>query len=166
MIDTPPPRSILRGILNLASAGSLLLALAVAVLWVRSYLVHDAALLRWRGRLVGVDSTAGQFVVADDVARAGRRAPAVRWRSEGFVVPYGASVPLALVRVQVNRVANGRLWVFPQWPLVAAAALPPALGVVRRRRRRARAVPGACRNCEYDLTGNVSGVCPECGTQV
>ena len=24
--------------------------------------------------------------------------------------------------------------------------------------------PGHCHTCEYDLTGNVSGVCPECGT--
>lgn len=26
-------------------------------------------------------------------------------------------------------------------------------------------VPGHCRRCGYDLTGNVSGVCPECGTK-
>ena len=25
-------------------------------------------------------------------------------------------------------------------------------------------VPGYCKACRYDLTGNVSGVCPECGT--
>jgi len=28
------------------------------------------------------------------------------------------------------------------------------------------ALPGHCRKCEYDLTGNVSGICPECGTPV
>jgi hypothetical protein len=31
---------------------------------------------------------------------------------------------------------------------------------VRQRRRRT----GLCSRCGYDLTGNVSGVCPECGT--
>ena len=31
-------------------------------------------------------------------------------------------------------------------------------------RRRPR--PGRCPDCDYDLTGNVSGICPECGTLV
>ncbi|MBU0717837.1 MAG: hypothetical protein KJ749_06265 [Planctomycetes bacterium] len=35
-------------------------------------------------------------------------------------------------------------------------------GPVRRWRRRKR---GACVHCVFDLTGNVSGVCPECGTE-
>jgi hypothetical protein len=26
--------------------------------------------------------------------------------------------------------------------------------------------PGVCQTCGYNLTGNVSGVCPECGTNV
>ncbi len=26
--------------------------------------------------------------------------------------------------------------------------------------------PGHCPKCDYDLTGNVSGVCPECGTEI
>ena len=26
--------------------------------------------------------------------------------------------------------------------------------------------PGCCSNCRYDLTGNVSGVCPECGEPI
>jgi len=25
---------------------------------------------------------------------------------------------------------------------------------------------GNCRHCGYDLTGNISGICPECGTTV
>ena len=33
-------------------------------------------------------------------------------------------------------------------------------------RRRALSRSGQCLTCGYDLTGNVSGVCPECGTIV
>jgi hypothetical protein len=31
---------------------------------------------------------------------------------------------------------------------------------------RQRPLPGMCGRCGYDLTGNASGVCPECGTRV
>lgn len=36
-------------------------------------------------------------------------------------------------------------------------------GPVRRYRRRQR---GLCVRCGYNLTGNVSGICPECGTMM
>jgi hypothetical protein len=26
--------------------------------------------------------------------------------------------------------------------------------------------PGHCQSCDYNLTGNVSGICPECGTPI
>lgn len=35
-------------------------------------------------------------------------------------------------------------------------------GSLRRRRRRRK---GLCAQCGYNLTGNVSGVCPECGSE-
>ena len=49
--------------------------------------------------------------------------------------------------------------------LVFAAypALAFIRGPVRRHRRRKR---GQCVGCGYNLTGNVTGVCPECGTEV
>jgi hypothetical protein len=37
------------------------------------------------------------------------------------------------------------------------------LALVRLGRRLLRARPGLCRRCGYDLTGNTTGVCPECG---
>jgi len=33
----------------------------------------------------------------------------------------------------------------------------------RRREQRERLASGQCENCGYDLTGNTSGRCPECG---
>ena len=52
---------------------------------------------------------------------------------------------------------------------ILTAALPTAwltsvLLVVRRDNRRRRT--GLCLACGYSLTGNFSGVCPECGTPV
>jgi hypothetical protein len=39
------------------------------------------------------------------------------------------------------------------------------LTAVRNRFTRPRPI-GVCRTCGYSLTGNLSGVCPECGTRV
>jgi hypothetical protein len=50
-------------------------------------------------------------------------------------------------------------WV-PFWFLVMASG---ASSVYLFRRARRRITPGHCRTCGYDLTGNLSGVCPECG---
>jgi len=66
---------------------------------------------------------------------------------------------------------------YQQWEVTASSEVPLVLGIlfgiyptfaflrgpVRRRRRRRQ---GLCMNCAYDLTGNISGVCPECGTPV
>ena len=55
----------------------------------------------------------------------------------------------------------------PLWlPLVLFATYPTIAlirGPVRRYRRRRR---GLCIRCGYNLTGNISGVCPECGTEI
>ncbi len=42
------------------------------------------------------------------------------------------------------------------WGLVLLGRFASRIGTV---------IAGHCGNCEYDLTGNVSGVCPECGTE-
>ena len=55
----------------------------------------------------------------------------------------------------------GSLYI-PVWLLVVAVGLPTALLWWRDRRPKA----GFCNVCQYDLTGNVSGVCPECGAAV
>ncbi len=49
---------------------------------------------------------------------------------------------------------------FPLWIPFAACALPTAILWYHDRRRPG---PGQCQTCGYDLTGNQSGNCPECG---
>ena len=56
------------------------------------------------------------------------------------------------------------------WFLGALAMVLPAgrlaLAAGRRWQRRRHAARGRCPACGYDLTGNASGTCPECGTAV
>ena len=48
----------------------------------------------------------------------------------------------------------------PLWPgVLALGPLATLLWHLDRRRP-----PGACEKCGYDLSGNTTGVCPECGT--
>lgn len=48
------------------------------------------------------------------------------------------------------------------WIAAMAAALPAAWCIQKFK----AAPPGTCPFCRYNLTGNTSGVCPECGTPV
>lgn len=56
---------------------------------------------------------------------------------------------------------------FPSWLPIPVLAVYPALYFlvvgIRRFRRRGK---NLCKHCDYDLTGNESGVCPECGTAI
>jgi hypothetical protein len=55
------------------------------------------------------------------------------------------------------------LGILPLWiPAVVLAIATALLWYLDRR----RIPPGHCRKCGYDLTGNVSGRCPECGTEI
>lgn len=56
------------------------------------------------------------------------------------------------------------LIVIPLWTITLLLAVYPSmvlLWILIRRLRR-----GHCPHCSYNLTGNVSGVCPECGTAI
>ncbi len=55
-------------------------------------------------------------------------------------------------------------WLVSLWIPFAGSAIYPFATLVLWWRR--RPPPGHCQDCGYDLTGNVSGVCPECGTGV
>ena len=50
----------------------------------------------------------------------------------------------------------------PDWSLILLFASPAVVWVISRRRRTRKT--DCCVHCGYSLTGNTSGVCPECGT--
>lgn len=79
-------------------------------------------------------------------------------------IPNGNSFLLSSRMQGVYRVT----WVvFPFWLtstlLTATGTLPIVRGPCRQRWRRWK---GSCLECGYDLTGNRSGRCPECGTRL
>lgn len=49
--------------------------------------------------------------------------------------------------------------------LIVVATYVYARRDFRLQERRHRWRAGLCANCGYDLAGNISGVCPECGTR-
>lgn len=53
-------------------------------------------------------------------------------------------------------------WAIPAY--LAAAGLWGVSRLLGHRRLRNRRAAGLCLTCAYDLTGNISGICPECGT--
>ena len=83
------------------------------------------------------------------------------WTHEGGIVLGG--IGLYEVHAYAGPVIVLKL---PAWSLVGIAAMccvAPLFSWMRWSRRARRAHSDSCPSCGYDLTGNVSGVCPECG---
>ncbi len=53
------------------------------------------------------------------------------------------------------------IWSLPLWIPLLITAVPTFILW-----RRDRIPHGHCQRCGYDLTGNVSGRCPECGKEI
>ncbi len=70
-------------------------------------------------------------------------------------------------RILPNTQAPGQCGVttimVPYWTLFSLVAIPTAFLCWLDHRR---IPPGHCQNCGYNLTGNISGICPECGAVI
>jgi hypothetical protein len=82
-----------------------------------------------------------------------RIGPTTGWSFAGVEFYRDASRPVPMYRAVVVPI------VYP----VLLTALAPAVWVAHRLRRRRRVLAGHCAVCGYDLRGNESGRCPECG---
>lgn len=94
----------------------------------------------------------GRMVLTDEaVGVQGQR----RW-----IQPRFSDAPDYFIHLRSPQISPYYYIVIPLWiPFVVVCA--PTLLLWWR--DRSRIPPGCCHNCGYDLTGNVSGVCPECG---
>jgi hypothetical protein len=56
--------------------------------------------------------------------------------------------------------------IVPAWVPLVVSLLSPLCWGIRRIRMRSHIAKGLCPACHYNLTGNTSGVCPECGRAI
>ena len=95
------------------------------------------------------------------------RSPGLSGASMDYLSQYGA-VDRNWVRFALGYKQTGGTYIptyygaLPHWFLTIIFAMLPATWLYKWRRRR-KLGPNACPGCGYDLTGNESGVCPECG---
>jgi hypothetical protein len=177
-------RRLGRWLLNASTALSLLLCAATAGMWMRSYRTYDTLSLTDQNRqhIAVCSSLLGKLRYRDASCVNGFRGhdgwafeslPAYprwgweheqptlrRWSVLGVTYFSGTWTPV---------VPLTRTLVVPFGWVVAVTLLLP-LGrvsvIVRRRWRRHMERRNLCTACSYDLIGNVSGVCPECGTAI
>jgi hypothetical protein len=157
---------------------SLLLAVMAVVLWVNShfrsiYISHSST-----NRFIYVFSEVGHIAVSmDDRQGTGSRRWTADWNfpSDGEVTDitfeelcfyrelwgfgYAYAEPERAGRIQTTYILT-----LPYWFIALFFTTCPAIAFIRSpyiRRKK-----GLCIKCGYNLTGNVSGVCPECGEKI
>ena len=185
-----PPRVrmpiVRRRLLNLLTALSLLLCVAVCVLWVRSYRTYDFVLL-YESRAPSGEafgwaySSGGKLIlhwetIGGDSRR--KKLPmwsAVRASKNGGVASRWSKVDSARHAIGFWLVSErhrysglppvqSRYLAVPYWFLAAATAAPPVGWIIRKTRTRRRLATTRCLNCGYDLRATPAR-CPECGKE-
>ena len=170
-----------RWLFNLAVATSLLLGLATAALWVRSYWRYDEVTWERHARrggtgayfTIGLVSESGQLDLYCQRYEEPIRSPK-DWPADGSASRRGGWRTLPAVRGRDRFLGRSgfyagailrpnltsRKLLVPHWFATAMMALLPVLVIVRW--RYGRKAVGTCRVCGYDLRATPDR-CPECG---
>ncbi len=167
---------------------SLLLCVATVGLWVRSYWVRDLIIFgRAGGNCHLVQSILGRLHLQSGLdggysgglsyytdrlspqaiwngGTSGYPPVPVQWRF-GCVWQYYTKYHMGFMQ-DAGFTTSHRLVVVPYWFPAAIFAVLPVWRLTHWVRRRHRNKAGLCRRCDYNLTGNTSGICPECGTPI
>jgi hypothetical protein len=165
---------MLRRLFTTLSALSLLLCVAVVVLWVRSWRVATA--FGWDGGAAAGGTYRDYYVVSREghLSCIALRVTGSDGRRSRFFLDEFKSAPGEEGESDVQLAGFGykreesaefgyRRVIVPYWALTATFAGYPLLVLGRRFRRRRRRALGLCPTCGYDLRAT-PGRCPECGT--
>ena len=162
---------IRRRLFNFAATMSLLLCVATGILWVISHItgIYISRIRMDPGGMYetyyAASATGGgfeleRFFEPPDHTRVG-------WDTQLF-----NNTDYPMIRPHWGRTwyidfdeGGFRLAVFPCWSVVVLWLLLPIWWLVRVRAK-PTVKDNKCPACGYNLTGNTSGVCPECGTAV
>lgn len=169
---------MIRRVFTFASALSLLLWVAIGLLWVRSYWRFDSAgspkfhetsyeIASGHGGIslsavtwltTGVNPS---WSISSQAIERGERMP---WSWSTNRLGFAAGRELDLEEGETAPYANTRYLVVPHWLLFILSGLLPALWIVRLKRRPSGST-SECPSCGYDLRASKDR-CPECGTPV
>jgi hypothetical protein len=117
-------------------------------------------------------SSRSESVFGDDGSVAGRFAAAYLYQGRFFLLwasrrpsdgqLIGFVIPSSTAGFTLLKFPDQGGWglILPLWIVLLTVALPISFLFWRDRRR---IPPHCCQSCGYDLTGNTSGTCPECG---
>lgn len=169
--------------LSLAGA-SLLLSMGTLCLWIRSYWQWDQVIWTRAVSCVLVSSgglcefcwgfgepdqsrwclySAADAKEMDDTHWGG----AWLWKlapcSDGVKLRVGAFSLLVFPRGILNDNGGALFLTLPHWFVSVVCVIPPTIILYRHRCKRKRQSRSLCASCGYDLRGNISGICPECG---
>ena len=151
-----------RYIFNTLTVISLLLLLATVGLWVRGSLTrsNDLIVIWYSPELYVISEKEHILRIA-------------------ILELYQGNLPPGKYRVPMDKLLGFTYWNgttagrhgftslgIPHWFLTLIFAILPPIWLFKWRKRRRLARVGKCPSCGYDLTGNESGVCPECGKSI